>query len=399
MKLFNWIGRATGVGMFALIFGCIEPVWAMICSTDSNVAIPDGSGSTTPGTAATVSIVVPAVYTNAITDLDFLLEIDHTYVGDLIVTLTSPAGTTVTLVDRPGSPTPLGTFGCSGDDINMTLDDEAATAVEDQCDTTATPTISSTHSPTGLLSAFDGETPAGTWTLSVTDNAGFDTGTLIAGGSCLDLTTVPVVLSSFESKRRGRALIAEWQTSSEAFNLGFDLWGQVNGEWLQLNKALIASQSFDSVEPQDYRRRVRLNKLPGELSAVGISSLSTGGGEEFFGPFEIGESYGEQTIPKRIDWQAQRANYRESMQKAGYTFLRGRWVKATNHRVRRQLKRQKRYGDALFDIDREGIYRVSYESLLASGIDFNGIPVNALSLSRSGQAIPRIIRTSSKRPD
>ncbi|WP_432410227.1 proprotein convertase P-domain-containing protein [Rasiella sp. SM2506] len=150
-------------------------------------APPSGAGTatTTPGTAIPDSN--PAGLTTTlditddfnITDLDVDLDISHTWVGDIIVTLTAPDGTTsATIVDRPGAPA-TGTFGCSGNDILATLDDEAATAVEDECGG-GVPTIAGSFIPNEALSVFDGISTLGTWTLNVSDNGGGDTGTLNA---------------------------------------------------------------------------------------------------------------------------------------------------------------------------------------------------------------------------
>ncbi|MGS0692112.1 S8 family serine peptidase [Shewanella sp. 30m-9] len=73
------------------------------------------------------------------------VDISHTWSGDLAVTLTSPAGTEVVLHNREGG---------SADDIVKSWD----------------------------LSAFNGEMATGTWTLSVDDNVGSDTGTLNSWG-------------------------------------------------------------------------------------------------------------------------------------------------------------------------------------------------------------------------
>ncbi len=188
-------------------------------------AIADGSGSSTPGTALVRTITYDdsdVAFTDPILDLNFNLAINHTWIGDLIVTLTSPAGTVVTLINRPG--TPPGTFGCGRNNIDVLLDDEAATTAESQC-TNPPPALGGTRQPNGSLSAFDGETLEGTWTLTVTDNAGQDTGSLLAT-TCIDSsTTTPVTLGLFESKLKGDRLQAKWQTSSETFNVGFNLWG------------------------------------------------------------------------------------------------------------------------------------------------------------------------------
>lgn len=390
MRLYNT--ASIGILQTALLISAFisAPAWAAVCSTDSNTAIADGSGSATPGTAATITIDVPANYVGDIVDLDFQLAIDHTYVGDLIVTLTSPGGTIVTLMDRPLSPTPSGIFGCSGDDIDTIIDDEAATALESQC-AGATPTISGSHSPTGLLSDFDGEAIAGTWTLTVTDNAGADTGTIISGGNCLGGTTTAVTISSFKTKQRGNSLIAKWQTSSEAFNLGFHLWGNIDGQWVQLNKRMIASRSIDSTEPQDYRYRVNLTKLEGQVTQVGISAYDTTGNEDFYGPFETGEEYGDQEVARYIDWSKQRSLYDQRMRGAGFTKLAGRWVQLSERREKRLERRANRFPQLTMSIDKSGVYRISYEELLDMGFDLNRFPINKLALTRAGKAIPRIV--------
>ncbi|MEM0519413.1 M36 family metallopeptidase [Aequorivita flava] len=138
-------------------------------SSDSpGLPIPDNNPT---GVTATMNVTENVT----ITDLDVDINISHTWVGDIIVTLKSPAGTTATIIDRPGRTT--SGAGCSRDDIDATLDDEAATPVETEC-ATATPTIDGSFIPNNPLSIFDGENTAGIWEVTVSDNAGADTGTL-----------------------------------------------------------------------------------------------------------------------------------------------------------------------------------------------------------------------------
>lgn len=87
-------------------------------------------------------------------DVNVDLDVTHTYVGDLVVRLQSPAGTTVTLHDRSGG---------GADNLQMTYDDEGAAP----------------DGP-GTLADFDRQSPFGIWTLSISDEAGGDTGTLNA---------------------------------------------------------------------------------------------------------------------------------------------------------------------------------------------------------------------------
>jgi len=109
-------------------------------------------------------------------DLNLKLDIAHTWVGDLIVTLEHvDTATSVTLIDQPGVPaTPQ---GCANNNIIADLDDEAATAVEGQCSGTP-PAISGTFSPNNPLAAFDGQDVGGAWKLTVTDTFNQDSGTL-----------------------------------------------------------------------------------------------------------------------------------------------------------------------------------------------------------------------------
>ena len=142
---------------------------AFFCATPA-LAIPDNNT-----TGATSDLVI--ANGGAITDLNVKIETTHTWVGDLIYTLTNvTTGTTVTIIDRPG--VPASTNGCANNDINATLDDEAAGgAVETQCAASA-PAINGTFTPNNPLSAFDGQVRTGTWRLTVSDRAGADTGTL-----------------------------------------------------------------------------------------------------------------------------------------------------------------------------------------------------------------------------
>lgn len=150
--------------------GCSQP----------NVGIPDNSGA---GVSDGLTLTDPGT----LTALDALLVINHTWVGDLIVTLTNNStGTSAVLLDRPGLPLINPTFGCGNSNIDVTLNDSAATAAEDQCSTTP-PAIGGTQRPNNPLSVFNGEAASGSWTLNVSDNAGADLGTLVEW--CLDPTT------------------------------------------------------------------------------------------------------------------------------------------------------------------------------------------------------------------
>lgn len=158
-----------------------------------SLAIPDSST-----TGASDTITNPG--TSTIVDLDVRTIASHTYIGDLKFTLShDTTATSVVLIDRPGAPS--STYGCSNNHIRAVLNDEASSLVESQCasSTNANPppyAIDGTFIPNNPLSAFDGQSLTGGWTLNVTDAASPDTGTLtqwclIFGGNPADYGDLP----------------------------------------------------------------------------------------------------------------------------------------------------------------------------------------------------------------
>jgi uncharacterized repeat protein (TIGR01451 family) len=97
--------------------------------------------------------------------------LDHTYVSDLVVKLTSPRGTTVTLINHAGSG---GNNFC-----NTLLDDESNGPLIDATSSSDAP-FTGSFRPSNLLSAFQGEDPNGTWILHVSDEVGADIGSVRA---------------------------------------------------------------------------------------------------------------------------------------------------------------------------------------------------------------------------
>ena len=112
-------------------------------------------------------------HNDPIQDLDVRIHLEHSYFGDLVITLEHvDTGTSVDLLDRPG--VYPGTASCGGNS-EITFDDEAEVLSDGICSEGAVPDSFSVQPTTGL-GAFDGEDPEGTWRLSVSDDAFEDTG-------------------------------------------------------------------------------------------------------------------------------------------------------------------------------------------------------------------------------
>jgi subtilisin-like proprotein convertase family protein len=120
-----------------------------------------------------------------------IAQLTHTWVGDLKLTLTSPAGTEVVIVDRPGG------GGTSAENFtDLVLADDAPASLATVGNTGP---VTGRWRPAQPLAAFDGEEQAGLWTLRVSDVAALDTGTLqqwglVSGHACATTAaTAPVV--------------------------------------------------------------------------------------------------------------------------------------------------------------------------------------------------------------
>ena len=109
-------------------------------SDDTPIDIPDGGPGNVMGEAITSVITIADEL--AIHEMAVVVDITHTYIGDLQVTLTSPGGKEV-ILKKFG-------LGGSSDDVKETYD------VKD----------------------FNAEDAKGDWTLQVTDQWGQDTGSL-----------------------------------------------------------------------------------------------------------------------------------------------------------------------------------------------------------------------------
>ncbi len=159
--------------------------------TGPPVAIPDGNADS-DGPPINIPMSVSGL-TSTIADINLRIDgilctaaqgattvgIDHTYVVDLVVKLTSPHGTTVTLIDGAGGGLNDGNNFCQ-----TVLDDEGGLTLIDLILPVGPPPLGPPYSGTFIpeypLAAFKGENPNGTWILTVTDRFAGETGNVRA---------------------------------------------------------------------------------------------------------------------------------------------------------------------------------------------------------------------------
>lgn len=131
-------------------------------------------------------ITVTGTFPSILTDLNVVVEVEHSYISDLEITLTSPLGTSVDLmfdqcVDE--------------EDINIRFDDQGYNL------TCSTPTIGIFKPTDGSLSDFIGERFDGNWVLEITDDEAGDEGVLDQW--CLEPTLVTGVRVNIKTLLEG----------------------------------------------------------------------------------------------------------------------------------------------------------------------------------------------------
>ena len=162
---------------------CSGTPGASFSFTTANATCADFTSANVPvvisGTStSTVTSALAVTGTYPVEKVTVYLKINHSYVSDLTAVLRSPSGTQVTLF----------TDACDDlQNIDVVFDDNGATLV---CGDN--PAISGTVTPQQALSAFNGQSPLGTWTLRVTDGFAEDGGQIISWGLNICSTEPPI---------------------------------------------------------------------------------------------------------------------------------------------------------------------------------------------------------------
>ncbi|MBC5836279.1 PKD domain-containing protein, partial [Flavobacterium bernardetii] len=218
----------------------------------SPVSLPDGSGvsyTTTldfTGVFPVGATVTPGCYPTVTFDLE------HTYSGDLDIILISPTGQSVILYDQHGggidfglctNPADDGVAGCPATYTVVSTGGVAWTAAgvtttapaNGTCSYTGvceagTNYISQTYNSSNPFTPFNGADLNGVWTLQITDNIGFDDGTITGWslafpGSCYanaEFVTPDVSTLTWSHSGAGPVIPAQTTTSTSVTDPGPD---------------------------------------------------------------------------------------------------------------------------------------------------------------------------------
>lgn len=163
---------------------------AAICSFQSFGQTYNGTGGPLPDVSTSdftvnVSGLSPAALNNVHGLVQVCLDLNHTYVSDLNISLISPSGNIIVLVNHVG--------GGGQDFIGTCLNDASTNAIA-----MGSAPFTGTYSPSENIGSLnDGTNGNGIWTLSIRDDAGADTGFLNNWSIHFDTgAPVPFMLSS-----------------------------------------------------------------------------------------------------------------------------------------------------------------------------------------------------------
>lgn len=132
-------------------------------ATNLNLAIPDGTGTTSPVNGQPITHIINVPDSGTITNITVNVDVSHPYVSDLLVSITHPDGVTAAVVWS-------GNCG-SNDNFDVTFSDTAGAI------TCGSPTVG-TFLPNQALSVFNDLDPAGDWEILIADFFAQDVGSL-----------------------------------------------------------------------------------------------------------------------------------------------------------------------------------------------------------------------------
>ncbi|WP_027137924.1 T9SS type A sorting domain-containing protein [Gaetbulibacter saemankumensis] len=215
----------------------------------SNLPLPITDNSTEFSTST-----IAVSESTTISDINVSVDINHTYKGDLQITLLSPQN----------SQTNLLTAGyCGAGSLNITFDDDANTL---DCNNSEN---NETYKPVNPLSIFNGENPSGNWTLGIVDLAAEDTGTLESWSIKLCTTTISLSNTTFENTQKDLKVFPNPNHGEFTVTFKNSKASNVNLEIFDLRGRLIYIEQYTDVI--DFNESINLNHLQSGMYILNIS--------------------------------------------------------------------------------------------------------------------------------
>jgi subtilisin-like proprotein convertase family protein len=223
--------------------------------------------TTIPDTVSTTEVPIPVDYNGFLQEMRITnLDIKHSYIRDLSISLRSPEGTVINL---------LNSICDAEDNLNMGFDDNSTDEAY-----TCPPVDSSIYKPNQRFSNFYGENPFGIWTLIVNDTEDRDGGSVdnITLEFCLTETNRPRLDPptnlTVEYIEDGEILL-EWEDNTNQ-EVRYQVERSVNGEnnYKIFSSLDVDTESFNTVmEHEDSLYYYRVQAIGDTLTSEYSSSI------------------------------------------------------------------------------------------------------------------------------
>ncbi|MBB6086915.1 C25 family cysteine peptidase [Wenzhouxiangella marina] len=188
----------------------------------------------------------------------------------------------------------------------------------------------------------------------------------------IPVNTLPVTLAGFSAERISpEEILVRWSVATEAGTVGYRLLQQHGARGLHsVSGSTIPAHAGSSIDAQHYERVIRSDRN----EPIYLEELAAGGRVERFGPFALGQSFGEELVYSTPPWAVARSEIRQAELQRQQS-LRNRSSGAGSD-----------YVDVL--VSDTGVQKVALEDLHALGLDLLGRNPALIRLELDGEEVP-----------
>jgi subtilisin-like proprotein convertase family protein len=202
---------------------------------------------------STVNSTLNVPFAGTISDVNVSMNVSHSYLGDIALSLIGPSGTTINLF----------TNSCMGsDNVVGTFDDSGVALV---CG--ANPGVLGAVIPVQSLSAFNGQNPSGIWTLRVVDNADGDGGAINSWS--VSICSFQPTLSLEDNQFEGFALFPNPNNGEFTLKLNSDSSNDIKVNIHDMRGREVYTKSYSNSGA--FNQNINLDNVQGGIYLISVS--------------------------------------------------------------------------------------------------------------------------------
>ncbi|MBI4915090.1 MAG: hypothetical protein HY825_04525 [Acidobacteria bacterium] len=200
-----------------------------------------------------------------------------------------------------------------------------------------------------------------------------------------NITTTPVTLAGFQAHREGGRVDFEWTTATEVGTVGYSILAQTPSGWVPLTAEPIPSQAGDSVEPRDYRLSI---EVPEGVESFVIEDMDAQGKVTRHPVVTTGDSQSPASGREPVAWGPIKAEHEAKVADREARLQDAHRAALRDHLARGAQGQGISVPPIEIKVTADGIYRVTYEDLLAAGFDLQGVQTQKIGLTNRGEDVP-----------